>query len=584
MALDGAFLSKIKAELQQEIGAHLDKIYQPSKDELVFLLRSKNGTNRLLLCATPGRNRVHFTKTRPENPLTAPMFCMLLRKYLGAARLTEVRQNGLERVLTLVFSSTNEMGDVIYPSMVCEMITASPNLILCDEDNRILGAVRYSDMETGGRLIQPGALYSPPAPQHKLSLTDTATADLASSILEKTALSLSKALLQTADGLSPLICREIAVLICRDPDKPVNELTMAERMNLTGQLNRLCGYLFQTDSPVLLCDEQDEPTDFCFMPITQYGTARKCLACDSFSDALDRYYAQRETSARIRKEAGDMLKLLAVLCSRTTKKMAMRKTELENSRNREHFRIYGELLKANLYAVPKGATDVSVINYYDPDQKPIRIPLLPALSAAANADRYFKEYKKSYAAEKRLTELLAEDEKDLAYYDSVLDSLSRATSLTDLSEIKEEMYHTGLLKRTGPKTSRKQPKPSFLRFTSPTGYTVLVGRNNQQNDLLTLSTAEKTDWWFHAKGCPGSHTVILCRKTTPDDETVLMAASLAAYHSKARESTRVAVDYTPIRYIKKPSGAKPGMVIYTTNRTVTVVPDPCLAFSSNEKT
>lgn len=572
MPLDGALLYKLKNEINSLIGAHLDKIYQPSRDELVFLLRSKEGAKRLLISAKPGSARVHFTEVRPENPPSPPMFCMLLRKYLSSARLVSVEQTGLERVLTLVFSSTNEMGDIIYPRLICELIGSQPNIIFTDENGIILDSVRRSDLEANTRIIQPGAHYTPPAPTEKADILKEKTDSIASLILAKNELPLWKAVLDTVGGLSPLTAREISLRIAGDYEKPVYSLSQGEKMNVTGTLNGLLRDITENINPVVLYDEKGMPKDFSFTSIKQYQPKYTENTYPSFGEALDAFYRDRENAERIHRAAQDIFKLLSLLINRTERKTALRKKELLSCADREKYRIYGELIKANIYSIKPGSSYACLQNYYDENLAEIKIPLDPALSPAANADRYFKEYKKSYTAEKMLAELIGEDEKDLAYFDSVLDSLSRAQSLAELSEIREELVFSGII-RADKKAKPKRESDSFREYTTPCGKKILVGKNNRQNDRLTLNVASKGDIWFHTKNIPGSHTVLLTDGQEVSDDELIFTAKIAAYHSKAQSSSKVPVDYTYIKYVKKPGGAKPGMVIYSGEKTLYVTPE-----------
>lgn len=572
MALDGIFLHKLKEELKGNIGSYIDKIHQPSKNELVFLLRSKEGAKRLVISVAPSRTHLNITHNKSENPDKPPMFCMLLRKYLGSARLCDIKQTGFERILTFIFSSTNEMGDTIYPQLVCEMISSRPNIILCSEDGRIIDAVRHSNLETTDRMIHPGAIYTPPESQNKIDLLNTDTNTIAEQVLRKTNLSLSKALLSTLDGFSPLVCNELVFRICGDTDTAVDQLTTAQRMNLTGQLNIIKNEINQKDVGFLITDEKGETKDFCFTEITHFGKSRQNNSFNSYSALLDAFFSKRESTARIKRESEDILKLLSTLYSRTNKKLLLRQKELEGCLNREHLRIYGELLKANLYRLNNGMSSCELENYYDENLAVITVPLDPSLSPAANADRYFKEYKKSFTAERTLTQLIEKDKKDLLYFDSVLDALSRVEEVSELKEIREELKLAGLIKSPLEKRPKKSADNFKPREFKQGGFKILVGKNNRQNDYLTLSVADKEDIWLHTKNIPGSHVIILCGGKEPGDETLYFAAQLAAFYSKAQNSSGVPVDYTKAKFVKKPSGAKPGMVIYSKNRTIFVTP------------
>ncbi len=572
MALDGIFLYKLKEELKLNIGAHIDKIHQPSRDELVLLLRSKEGAKRLIISLSTGRVRLNITENKAENPEKPPMFCMLLRKYLGAARLCDIKQNGFERILTLTFSSTNEMGDVIYPSLVCEMISSKPNVILCAQDGRIIDSLRHSSLETSERLILPGAIYTPPANQSKLSITETDVFSLAENILSNSTVTLSKALLKTLDGFSPLVCNELAFRVCGDVDIEVSALNQTQKMNLIGQLNCIKDEILNKKEGYLLTDEKGEIKDFCFTNITHFGKSLTNTKIGSLNELLDAFFIKRENTARIKKESEDILRLISNLYSRTSKKLLLREKELESCKNREHLRIYGELIKANLYRIDGGMSSCELENYYDENLSTITVPLETSLSPAQNADRYFKEYKKSFNAERTLSVLIEEDKKELLYYDSILDSLSRVENIGGIQEIREELRIAGLVKSAPAKPSKKKNEAFCLHEFEHGGFKILVGKNNRQNDYLTLQVANKEDIWLHTKNIPGSHVIIICGGKTPSDETLYFAAQLAAYHSKAQNSLNVAVDYTLAKFVKKPSGAKPGMVIYSKNKTLFVTP------------
>lgn len=548
MAFDGAFLYKILNELKVATDCHIDKIYQPSREELVLLLRKKGFAKRLLINVKSGFSRVQFTENKYENPAVPPMFCMLLRKHLSAARLIDIKQPDLERVAIFVFSATNEMGDIAEISLVCELIGNKANVILVNSDSKIIDAIRHSDVETSERLILPGATYVLPARPQKLNPLTTSQSE----ILEQ---SKDNSLLSVVDGFSPLICREIE-------DSP--DSTVAYNKVLKDLKNETC--------PTLIYKPDGSPLDFTYTAISQYGPSFKNKTFESFSLLLDSFYTQKETAARINTAAKDILKLVTNLKNRTERKLALRSEELKKCENREELRIFGELLKANLYALKRGQSVAEVPNYYSENLETVKIPLDITLSPADNANRYFKEYKKTYVAEQTLTSLTEKDKQELAYFDTVLDSIERSTTIADISEIREELAEAGYIKQ---QTSRKKtPKPqnAFKEFTSLEGYKILVGKNNRQNDYLTTVLASKNDLWFHVKNIAGSHVIVFCGGKDVSDETILQAATLAAENSKAANSSNVAVDYTPVKYVKKPNGAKAGMVIYTTNKTVYITP------------
>ena len=558
MAFDGGFLHRITEELNIADDSHVDKIYQPSKDELVLLLRKKNFAKRLLICVKPGSARIQFTENKYENPASPPMFCMLIRKYLSAAKLIKVTQPSLERIAELTFSYTNEMGDISEIRLIAEFIGNKTNILLVGADGRIIDCLRKSDPETADRLLLPGALYEYPVNQGKLNPLTAETNQICTAAITHGG-NTAKALLDIIDGFSPLVCREA---ICK------SEIAG----NLNSALNAIVTDLKNGGTPTMLIKADGTPYDFSYTDISQYAGEFDKKSFKSYSELLDAFYTARENSERLRRSAADIIKLITNLRARTERKLAIRLNDLKKCENRETLRIYGELLKANLYRLQNGATFAEVENYYD-EMKQIRIPLNPALSPQKNADKYFKDYKKTYTAERTLTDLTERDKEELKYFDSVLDSISRSESISEISEIREELALAGYIKQNGARKKKVSAVPQFKEYTSDEGYKILVGKNNRQNDYLTTVLAAKNDLWFHVKNIPGSHVIVMCRGGEVSDATVMKAAALAAANSKAAGSSQVPVDYTPVKFVKKPNGAKPGMVIYTTNKTVFVTPE-----------
>ncbi len=555
MAFDGGFLHTVTLELQQAVDCHVDKIYQPTRDGLVLLLRKKGFAKRMVLSAASGTARVHFTEQKYENPDTPPMFCMLARKIFSSARLIDVRQKDLERVIEFTFDTTNEMGDRISPKIICELIGNSSNIILVDNDGKIYDAVHRSDIDAD-RLVVSGASYKYPESQNKLNILNVDFETVKNKILNCKEQDLSQSLLQTLQGVSPLVCRELA---------------LAGDNSIENALNNLKGYLTKSNFN-MLCKTDGTPADFSYLPINQYGSLYNVKKYDSPSALLDAFYYERENAARIHKASADISKLLSNLLTRANRRMAIREKELAENRDREDLRIKGELLKANLYAVSQGSAVARVQNYYDENLSTIEIALDPALSPQQNAAKYFKDYKRSCAAVQSLGTLIEKDELEIEYLESVSESLARCKSLADIAEIRDELSQGGYIKQTAKKQVRKKAPAQFDEYTSYEGYKILVGKNNLQNDYITCTLASKGDMWFHTKNIHGSHVVVFCGGQPLCDETIIFAASLAAKNSKAAKSSNVPVDYTPIKYVKKPSGAKAGMVIYTTNKTVFVNP------------
>ena len=563
MALDGIFLKHLIEELGVITGSHVDKIHQPSRDELVFLLRSKEFSGRLFISARSGFSRIHITNRSFENPMEPPTFCKLIRKHLGNSKVEYIRQYGLDRTVEIGFSSYNEMGDRVYPKLIVELFSNRSNIILCDENYRILDATHRSDIETADRLIISGAKYEPLSSQNKKDIFKTQAKDIISSLKDYNK-PLNLGITAEIDGVSPLVSREIGFLSLGDYDIIAKELDGGQKSLLQKALE---DFKALSPAPYLITNPDGEPVEFSFMPITHFGPSYKSEVVPSYSELLDEFYGRRNAAATIKQKAQDVYKLLSTLIIRTERKMAYRLSDLKKCEEKETLRIFGELLKANLYKVEKGATSVEVENWYDETLAKVKIPLNPALSPAANANKYFKDYKKAHTAEQLLGELIDKDKKVLLYLDSVLDSLSRATSEAELDEIREELLETGYIKtrtRFRKPSSKKEPQ----KFISPDGFCVLVGRNNRENDLITTKLAEKSDIWFHTKNIPGSHVIIITEGKDVPDSTLLFAANLAKENSKAKSGSNIPVDYTPIKYVKKPAGALPGMVIYTTNKTI----------------
>lgn len=569
MAFDGGFIKKLTAELNEAVDCHIDKVYQPSRDELVFLLRKKGFAKRLLMSARPNCSRVNFTETKPENPAVPPNFCMLLRKHFSGAKIISVSQPEMERIIEFSFEATNEMGDRVNPKIICELIGNQSNVIMLGDDGRIIDALRRSDVETAKRLIVPGAKYEYPEALSKKNILEYPSQEIVRFIRELPEMPLWKAILTVADGLSPLICRE---LCHRAFGNDVLNTEIKEEP-LIKEIENLISVLRGKGTPVMLLDSNSCPKEFSFYPIAQYGGLYNFKQYESYSELLDAFYSEKDTMSRIARASGDLSRLVNNLIARANKRLNLRLKELNQCKDREHLRIYGELIKANLHLIPSGVSSVRVPNFYDENMAEIEIPLDITMSPQNNAAKYFKEYKKSYSAEQSLTALTAKDREEIAYLETVLLGLSKCTETSEIAQIREELLLSGYIKA---KNTVNKKKPSALKVEeqiSPDGFKVLVGKNNMQNDYITTRIAEKTDVWFHTKEIHGSHVVVRSDGKELPESTVIFAARLAAKNSKAKDSSNVPVDYTLIKFVKKPSGAKPGMVIYTTNKTVFVNPN-----------
>ncbi len=577
MALDGITLGLIKNELQSCLfGAKVEKIHQPSKNELVFTFRTRDGSYRMYTSCDGQSPRVHLTRYLPENPKSPPMLCMLFRKRLVGANLKSVRQIDNDRILIFDFSGTTDIGDKTDYHLVCEIMGQRSNIVLCNSDYTIIDAVkRVDESKSSVREILPNLKYELPPKQDKCNIFSDDTDTLVNKIFSRSEKLLSKAILDVVEGLSPIVCRELAYRTVFG-DKQTGLLSEIEKERLSSELNILKTEILENSSANMLVSSENLPYDFSFTKIRQYGNLFEQKEYESFSELLDDFYFEKDKILRVKRRAADLFKLLNNAIERTARKINNRRAELEKSENREELRIFAELITANQYKLTEKSSLYRVENYYD-ENKLLEIPVNPALSAQQNAQRYFKEYKKAANAEKMLYSLIDEGEQELVYLDTVLDNLSRASSDREISEIRDELEAGGYLKAKRGNKPKKEKPLQPLEFQSSDGFTILVGRNNTQNDMLTLKLAKNYDMWLHVQKQAGSHTVIISDNKEISETALFEAACLAAYHSKSKDSSSVAVDYTIIKNVKKPVGAKPGKVIYNTYNTLYVTPTKELA-------
>ena len=579
MPLDSVFLSGLTRELEERlIGARIDKIQQPERDLLLFSVRTSAGNERLLIHGGVGSARVHFTQGSFENPQSPPMFCMLLRKHLTGARILSVLQPQDERILMIGIDARDEMGAQAEKTLVVEMMGRQSNVILMDSDSLILDCMRRVDPSMSEiRPLLPGMRYRLPPRQDKPDLFRMKSEDRAA-VLDQLVpgVALDNWLLRSFSGLSPLICREICYRAFDDVSPRFSEVDECQKNALHQQLASLTELVTSgTLIPCILL-EGDAPKDFSYLPITQYGSRMVCDTCDSFSSLLDQYYLQRDHAEAMRRRSQALMKTVKNLRDRTARKLSLQQEELRRSENRESIRRKADLITANLYRIHKGDRTLSAEDFYDPDMSMVEIPLDPQKTPQQNAAALYKQYQKAKTAETHLIGLIAEGEKTLHYLNSVVDEISRAESEQDLTLIRSELQDAGVLrKEKAAKKAKVKPRAPH-RFVSSTGFEILVGRSNAQNDELTHKTARRTDYWLHVQKIHGSHVIIRALDTIPDDETITQAASLAVYYSQARNGGKIPVDYTMVRNVKKPSGALPGMVLYTTYQTILAQGDEAL--------
>ena len=533
MALDAICLSAAVAELRAAVGGgKIDKIYQPGGQDVVLAVRGPAGNVRVLLSANPSHPRLHLTTLDRENPDKPPMFCMLLRKHLTGARILEIEQPYMERIVTLRLEALDELGDRVSRSLVLEAMGRRANLILLDGEGRIMECIRRVDGDlTTGRQVLPGLFYRMPEPRF---------------------------------GVPPLLERELRF--------------RGETGDLASAVEKLWDEVGKKGGKPVMLLREGKPADFSFLPILQYGPETELREYASFGALLDDFYETRERQERTRQRGEDLVRAVKNARDRTARKLENQRRELEATKDRERLRQLGDILTTNLHTLEKGRSTVRLQDYYDPECREVEIMVDPLLTPQQNAARYYKEYNKAKNAESALTRQIERGESDLAYLESVLENLTLAEGERDLQEIRQELTDTGYLRRA--KTAAKREKRVTgkpMEFRYSTGLRISVGKNNSQNDQLTMKLASKWDWWFHTQKIHGSHVILWTGGAEPDELSVAQAASLAAWFSQGREAGKVPVDFTPVKYVKKPAGAKPGMVVYTTYQTRMAPPDETLA-------
>ena len=568
MPLDAICLQGVVGELAPQLtGSRIEKIQQPARDQIILLLR---GSRRLFLNAGANQPRIHLTEQLRDNPSQPPMFCMLLRKHLSGGIIESVRQEPLERVVTLTVLASDEMGERSRFTLVWEGMPRRANLILCDRDGRIIDCLRRVDLEAEqDRQVMPGLFYRLPTRQDKRSPLSVTEEEFAA-LLGRAApdAPLDGWLLDTFTAISPLVARELTVRACGSTDAPASQGNA-----LWDVFSRWQRDVNENTFTPTLIKRNGSLADFTYGPVTQYGTYAETEIYDSFSHLLDDFYEKREQAERVKQKGRDLLKTATTARDRVRRKLAAQEKELAACLDRDHLRICGELITANLYRMERGQSRLTAQNYYDENCADVDIPLDVRLSPQENAARYFKQYAKAKTAEKYLTAQLQRGREELQYLESVLQELAQAESEQDFNDIRTELTDGGYLRGRGKKQPGFQRASKPREFRSSAGLRILVGRNNRQNDRLTTKDADKRDIWLHTQKIHGSHVILCTGGAEPDEQSLMEAASLAAYFSQAQGSTKVPVDYTPVKFVKKPAGAKPGMVVYTTYQTMLADPD-----------
>lgn len=578
MAFDAGMLACTLAEIRNlSLGARIEKVFQPERDEIVLQMRSLEGGRRLLINAGSNNPRIGFTGEQKENPMPPPMLCMLLRKHLQGAKLTDVRQEGFERVATLEFETRDEMGFDCKRRLIAELMGKYSNLIFTDGDGKVLAALRTVDFTTSSRRqVLPGMTYELPPRQEKLDpiqqTPESFSALLANAAHERP---LDKWITATFLGIAASVAREIAYRAAGRVDVCVGEVA-AERViaaffEVTDEIRR------DRYSPCMILSGS-KPVEYAFCELQQYGAGFEMRPYESAGQLLDDFFHTRDRENHIRQRAADILRILTAADSRLRKKLELQRAELADCARGEDYKKCADLITANLYAISRGMTEVQLTDYEDWHEDgsfgAVSVVLDGRLSPSQNAQAYYKKYNKTKTARVELARQIELGENELRYIDTVFDALTHAETSADLAEIRDELYRSGYASRMKHyAASRKPSTPTVAEFRTSSGYRVLCGKNNTQNEYITHRLASKNDYWFHVKNLPGSHTVMICNGEEPDARDFTEAASIAAYFSKGADGQNVEVDYTFVRNVKKPAGGKPGLVIYHTNWSCIVTPD-----------
>ena len=576
MAFDAGMLCFVTAEINEKLlNGKVDKIYQPSKTEVVLLVRCGGEDHRLWISAGGNGSRINLTKLKPENPETPPMFCMMLRKHFSGARFAGAEQLGFERAVRLTFDTHDEMGFASQKHIICELMGRFSNIIITDASDKVIGLMKSIDFTTSEkRQVLTGMTYELPPKQDKYDpISDEVDERLFNKLAsenepDKPA---EKFIMSYFSGIAPIIAREIVYRAAGRADATLEECshTLARAFfDMIGDIKNLRG------KPVLVKDENGAPVEYAFTDIKQYG-ADRTAEMDSFGELLDKYFGERGREERVHKKAADLFKLLQNAESRITKKIALQEDELADCDEGDKYKLWGDLITANIWQLERGMESCTVQNYWSEACEDVTIPLDKRLAPSANAQKYYKKYNKTKAARVHLTEQIEAAKAELEYVYTVLDALSRADGERELNEIRAELYHSGYASKMKNYSEKKQSAPTVVKYKTTDGHTVYCGHNNVSNDYLTTKLAARSDWWFHVKNQPGSHVVLECfdGETDPSESAFTEAAEIAAYNSKARGGVMIPVDYTKVAKVKKPAGSKPGFVIYTTNWTAYVTPD-----------
>ncbi len=572
MAFDGIVIANLVHDLNQKIlSGRISKIAQPEKDELLLTIKGNRENFKLLISANASLPLIYFTETNKPSPMTAPNFCMLLRKHIANGRIISITQPGMERVIRMEVEHLDEMGDLRRKFILIELMGKHSNIIFCDENNMILDSIKHISAQVSSvREVLPGRAYFIPHSDEKKNPLEISEEEFKERI-GATPQSLSKALYMNLTGLSPVAAAQICHLASVDGDISARECSDTELTHLYHALNWMMDDVREGNFSPNIIYQGEKPVEFSSVPLTMYeGSGYRLVDYPTISQLLERYYAEKNTLSRIHQKSTDLRKIVTTALERTSRKLDLQKKQLKDTEKREKFRIYGELLNTYAYGLSGGEKSFQCLNYYDNSE--ITIPLDPTLTARENAQKFFDKYNKQKRTFEAVTEQLQQTEAELLHLESIATSLDIARLEDDLVQIKEELVEYGYIKRhyTGGKKPKITSRP--YHYLSSDGFHIYVGKNNYQNEELTFKFAGGGDWWFHAKGIPGSHVIVKADGRELTDQTFEEAGALAAYYSKGRENDKVEIDYVQRKTLKKVPGAAPGFVVYHTNYSLVASP------------
>lgn len=574
MAFDGITIAAMVRELNNNLaGGRINKIAQPESDELMITARGSEGQKRLLLSASASLPLIYFTEKNKTSPLTAPNFCMLLRKHIGSARIAGIRQPGLERVVEFDLEHLNELGDPCKKVLILELMGKHSNLIFCDDKNMILDSIKHvSSHMSSVREVLPGREYFITKTQDKWNPLTITQEEFLETVCKKP-VSAAKALYSSLTGLSPVIAEELCFRASIDGNDAMLSLNEVSCIHLYHTLQRMMDDVREGNFTPNIIYRGEEPVEYGVFPFQQYGPEYHAVSFDSVSSMLETYYASKNILTRIRQKSADLRKIVQTALERNRKKLILQQKQMKDTAKKEKYKVYGELINTYGYNLPEGSKSLQALNYYTNEE--ITIPLDETLTPAQNSKKYFDRYTKLKRTEEALTTQLADTESEIEHLESISNALDIARSESDLSQIKEELTQYGYIKRhySGKKGAKMQAKSKPFHYISSDGFDIYVGKNNFQNDELTFKFATGNDWWFHAKKMAGSHVVVKTKDGELPDRTFEEAGRLAAYYSKGRTAPKVEIDYIQKKHVKKPGGAKPGFVVYYTNYSLMAEPD-----------